>query len=140
MKPYSQNGLTAEQRNFNYRLSRARRIVENAFGILVSRFGVFQRCIPLSPDKVQIIVLACCYLHNYLRRNQQHTYISQGSVDTEDLASGAIVEGNWRTNGSATGLQTSQTRNATMGAKVVRDTYCNFFNNEGQVSWQRKFI
>jgi len=49
MKPCGQTGLTAEQRIFNYRLSRARRVVENSFGILVSRFGVLQRPIALSP-------------------------------------------------------------------------------------------
>lgn len=60
LKPYSRvgNNLTEEQRIFNYRLSLARRIVENAFGILVSRFGVLQKDIILSPEKAQTIVLA----------------------------------------------------------------------------------
>ncbi|KAG5876118.1 hypothetical protein JTB14_003735 [Gonioctena quinquepunctata] len=70
MKPYGQTGLTAEQRIFNYRLSRARRIVKNAFGILVSIFGVFQRPTGLSPEKAQEVVSTCSYLHNYLRERQ----------------------------------------------------------------------
>ena len=85
MKPYGQTGLTAEQRLFNFRLSRARRVVGNSFGILVSRFGVLQRPNTLSPQKAQTIVLTCCYLQNYLLRNKAQTYISRGSVDTEEF-------------------------------------------------------
>ena len=59
-KPYSQVGLTIEKRIFNYRLSRARRIVENA------RFRVFMTPIGLAPEKVEVIVLACCSLQNVL--------------------------------------------------------------------------
>lgn len=37
MKPYPMRGLNDEQRIFNGRLSRARRVVENAFGIVANR-------------------------------------------------------------------------------------------------------
>lgn len=54
LKPYSAMGndvLDREKRICNYRLSRGRRVVENVFGILVSRSGVFQRPMILSPEK-----------------------------------------------------------------------------------------
>ena len=50
-KPFSQIGLTVKRRIYNYRLSRARTIVENAFGILANRFRVLTSPINLAPEK-----------------------------------------------------------------------------------------
>lgn len=61
LKPYSRIGrLSHEQKIFNYRLSRARRIVENAFGILVSKFRIFEKPISTSLDKTDSIIRATC--------------------------------------------------------------------------------
>jgi hypothetical protein len=55
MKPFSHRTLAYEEKNFNYRLSRARRVVKNAFGILSSRFRIFHTAINLRPDKVETL-------------------------------------------------------------------------------------
>ena len=44
MKPYAFKKPCTEKRVFNYHLSRARRVVENAFGILANRFRIFFNC------------------------------------------------------------------------------------------------
>ena len=60
IKPYPHRDLESAQRICNYRLSRARRVVENAFGILANQFRVFFTHIALALAKVEKIVLACC--------------------------------------------------------------------------------
>lgn len=92
MKPFGGPNLTFDEKVYNYRLSRARRIVENVFGILVSRFRLFERPIPPPPNSVDKIVLAACVLDNFLRDHSPQTYIPRASVDTEDFNIGALEE------------------------------------------------
>lgn len=110
MKPYADQGLTTEEKIFNYRLSRARRIIENAFGILSSRFRVFKTEVCLDDDHVDAVVLASCVLHNYLTRNGK-VYLTPSSVDLEDINEGTIIPGEWRQESEALGrLQKKPTK------------------------------
>ncbi len=86
MKPFPGQQLTQERRIFNYRLSRARRVVENAFGIMASRFGIFESLINVEPHKAEVIVLTCCALHNFLCTKSLPTYAPEGLLDVEDTS------------------------------------------------------
>ena len=64
MKPYTNAVLTPQQRNFNYRLGRARMVTEGAYGQLKGRWRVLLRKSESNQDNVRITTLACMVLHN----------------------------------------------------------------------------
>ncbi|KYN01655.1 Putative nuclease HARBI1 [Cyphomyrmex costatus] len=69
LRPYSGRiGLTLMDDIFNYRLSRARRTIENTFGILASQWRVFRKSIIAQPETAKLIVQATVCLHNWLRK------------------------------------------------------------------------
>jgi len=74
IKPYNSVPLTKEEKIFNYHLIRARRIVENTFGILVSRFRMFEKKVACKLSTVDKIVKACSALHNWLCKSDSKTY------------------------------------------------------------------
>ena len=97
MRPYPGHYLEEDRQIFNYHLSRARRIIENTFGILAAKFRVFGRPIIAIADKVTKITKAACVLHNYLKitdmRNpasSSRLYCPPGYVDHEDPLSHLI--------------------------------------------------
>ena len=70
MKPYPRKNLSIQQIITNYRISRARRIVENAFGIATSRFRVFRRAINASVKTATEVTKAVVVLHNFLEESK----------------------------------------------------------------------
>ena len=64
MKPYTNAVLTPQQRYFNYRLSRARMVVEGAFGQLKGRWRVLMRKNECEENTLKTMSLACVVLHN----------------------------------------------------------------------------
>ena len=52
------------------RLSRARRLIENSFGILANTWRILLGRMDLQPDKIRTISLATCILHNILRADR----------------------------------------------------------------------
>lgn len=72
MRPYPQEATVqcSQKRIYNYRHCRARRVVENAFGILVKKFSIFRRPLEVKVPFGIDVVKAACVLHNYLRKNR----------------------------------------------------------------------
>ncbi|KAL0882362.1 hypothetical protein ABMA27_000863 [Loxostege sticticalis] len=117
MKPYPQNACNSERKKFNYQLSRARSVIECAFGILRSKFGVFQKNINFEPSKVALIVATCCYLHNYLIKTSPKQYLTS-SWNVEKQNGEQLLD-----------LEPTHNRNPPRDAKAIREQFCHYFNN-----------
>lgn len=140
LKPYGQKELTKERRIFNYRLSRARRIIENVFGIMAARFRIFHTAINLKIENIDKVVMACCILHNFLIRKRRDNYAPPVSFDKEHHETGIIENGLGTGQENMMNLQRGYNRHASEEAKRIRDLYMSYFNTDGLVSWQEKFI
>ena len=128
MKPYGKRMLTREERIANYRISRGRGVVENAFGILVLRFRVMVTTIELPPQTVRDVVLTCVVLHNILRSQYQGQHGAQQPGDDVDVPGDGCFIGGVADCGHG--------RNPAREAKRLRDYLKDYFNNDGAVAWQ----
>jgi len=83
MKAYKNHNrpLMQEESIFHYRLSRASRIIEKVFGILVSRFRFLDRKLAVKLGTVNKLASAACALHNWLVITSKATYFSGGAID-----------------------------------------------------------
>lgn len=136
LKPYPQLNLNLRQRISNYRLSRSRRVVENAFGILTTKFRLFRQEMTMRPNGCQIVIAAAVVLHNMLRCKCGKKYIPSGAIDLEDEEHN-VVEGRWREEDALDRLERFHPGNVAYQAKEIRDRLANYFvTPDGEVAWQ----
>lgn len=127
MRPYARRQLDFPSRIFNYRLSRARRTVECAFGILTKKFGIFQKAIETNIDLTEDTIKCACVLHNYIRQSQNE---NDKILETEFLKQNANVP-------QLQSLRPTINHRANGEAMQVRDTLKQYFSSpEGCVPWQ----
>ena len=143
--PYSRCcHLDNRQKIFNYRLSRARRVVENAFGILVSRFRVFEKPIPLSLKTTEQLVKTACALHNWLQKGSARDSIT--SQNRIDLVSDHLNRQTGRQEAQENAPSAFQRiprttmSNHPRAATQAREQYADRFVTSHAVPWQWRMI
>uniref|UniRef100_A0A8C6NIP4 DDE Tnp4 domain-containing protein n=1 Tax=Nothobranchius furzeri TaxID=105023 RepID=A0A8C6NIP4_NOTFU len=125
MRPYPGKNLERNKRCHNYRLSRARRIVENAFGILSAQWRVYRHVVGICPKK------ATCVLQNYMRKN--------GEVDR--AIPQASPTDNMTTNDGLQPIPHTGSNNSSREAYRIRDKFCDYFSSPaGEVPWQHDIV
>ncbi|XP_037503134.2 LOW QUALITY PROTEIN: putative nuclease HARBI1 [Rhipicephalus sanguineus] len=125
MRPLPGSRTAPEEVIYNYRLSRARRCVENAFGILVSRWRIYERRINMKPQNVETIVKATCVLHIFLSSNAASTYCPPGFADFQGHL--------WDCERWCLATRTREHYSVRVRQELIR-----YFSDEGQVPWQWK--
>ena len=83
MKPFSDNGrLSEEQALFNYRLSRARMVIDNAFGRLKGRRGCLLKRNDMNIKHLPNCIASCVVLHNFCEIHGEN--FDNGWLATDD--------------------------------------------------------
>ena len=134
LKPFPRGAqdqkIPEDQLIFNYHLSHARRIVENAFGILVQHWRVFDRRMYLSTHNATLVIQAATVLHNFL---------TPRNPDADKIITRLNLNGiNYNPEtGALHNLRPRQGFRSATDAMEVRYWYtAHFINPIGAVHWQ----
>uniref|UniRef100_A0A8C5E5J3 Zgc:194221 n=1 Tax=Gouania willdenowi TaxID=441366 RepID=A0A8C5E5J3_GOUWI len=120
MRPFPGRNIPREQKIFNYRLSRARMVVEDAFGILSSQWRMYRRAMEVRVDVAEKCVKETCVLHNFLRHTSTTARVNNPTAEVEPLPGLGRVAANY------SGRE----------AIRVREVFTSYFSAEGAVPWQ----
>ena len=116
MKAHPNNGhLTIEQKRFNYRLSKARVVVEHCYGRLKGRWRCLLKRLDVDVGDVPEVVAASCVLHNICERH--------GEEFSEEWLEGV------ESPASECGSVVTTTAQPQDSAISIRDTLTSYFAN-----------
>ena len=145
VKPYPRGVIQLPEMIANYGISRARRIVENVFGIATSRFRLFRRAVTAGIDVAVEATKSIVALHNYLMAERcfsRNPYCPPDYIDLE--LNGSVRQGGWRSENASFGIQEITnlgSNNFSLEAKIVRDNFRDYFSSDaGSVPWQKDVV
>jgi len=124
MRPFPGKSLENNRDNkvYNYHHCRARRVVENAFGILAKKFKIYNRKFNFKPEHMDIVVMATTILHNFIRNDNCHW--QPGELEETTPTRGL---------NNFTGVGGNNPRKAI----TIRENFKQFFvSDNGSVPWQ----
>ncbi|CAD7093771.1 unnamed protein product [Hermetia illucens] len=126
LTPYSGNYLPTSERIFNYRLSRARRLVESAFRMLAHTWRILLKSLEVQPALGKLIVLCCCILHNYIKLNMKELKKNIREVQTHDPSAYVNYE--------------ARMAQPVSTAVIIRNSFAEWFINEGNLPFQYSHV
>lgn len=130
MRPFPGNGASEDPKIYNYRHSRARRVIEIAFSLMVARWRILLKPIRSPVDKVRKHLLA-----------NNASYCPSAFVDAED-ENGNIKPGEWRNSveneaGCFQQINNSKGRRSKNEPIAMRDAWASYLTcKDGQLPWQ----
>jgi hypothetical protein len=133
MRPFSRNNLDiGTHKVFNYRLSRARRVIENCFGILAARWRILHTKIKTEQNKAENIVKACVVLHNYVQKTTEYTNGRNDFRPANDEDPNTVID-----MGNLEDWYIRSNRNAGNEAFTMRENLATYLTSPaGSVHWQ----
>ncbi|KMQ85115.1 nuclease harbi1 [Lasius niger] len=131
LRPYPRSGRLNRRKNiFNYRLSRARRVVENVFGILSARMRIFRKPLIASISTATRVIKATTCLHNFIISEElklphtQRRYMTLNAHERQLRSTGLEDAGTFNRN------------RPTKSSTQIRDDFATFFETTSAVPWQ----
>ncbi|XP_036143475.1 putative nuclease HARBI1 [Monomorium pharaonis] len=125
MRPYPR--LNRQRKVFNYRLSRARRMIESAFCILTSKWQIYRRPIIASVSTAVKIIQATVCLHNFIIQNENKLSLSKRHyirMINKEVVNNALQE-----------ISNAGRNGHTRFASKIRDDFASYFENTGAIPW-----